>query len=64
MSARAIGAIEISDRFSIVEVAEDVAQDVIRALRDTTLRGKKVTVRRERGDGDTAEQRRKKSKRD
>ncbi len=64
VSARAIGAIEISERFSIVEVAEDVAQDVIRALRDTTLRGKKVTVRRERGDGDTAEQRRKKSKRD
>jgi len=42
VSAREIGAIEIADRFSIVEVAEGVAQDVIRALRGTTVRGRKA----------------------
>jgi ATP-dependent RNA helicase DeaD len=44
---REIGAIEISERHSIVEVAEDVAQDVINAMRGTTLKGRKVTVRRD-----------------
>ena len=48
IDARAIGAIEISDRFSLVDVADDVAQDVIRALRQAKVKGKKVTVRRER----------------
>jgi ATP-dependent RNA helicase DeaD len=50
ISGREIGAIEIADRFSLVEVAEDVAQDVIGALRDSTLKGRKVSVRRERHD--------------
>ena len=50
VSAREIGAIEIAERFSLVEVADAVAPDVIRALRQATLRGKKVTVRRERGE--------------
>jgi ATP-dependent RNA helicase DeaD len=44
---REIGAIEISERHSIVEVAEDVAQEVINAMRGTTLKGRKVTVRRD-----------------
>jgi ATP-dependent RNA helicase DeaD len=44
---REIGAIEISERHSVVEVAEDVANDVIAALRGTTLKGRKVTVRRD-----------------
>jgi ATP-dependent RNA helicase DeaD len=43
-----IGQIEIADRFSLVEVGSDVAQEVINALRGTTIRGKKMTVRRER----------------
>jgi ATP-dependent RNA helicase DeaD len=43
-----IGAIEISDGFSLVEVPEARAQDIIAALRATKLRGQKVTVRRER----------------
>jgi ATP-dependent RNA helicase DeaD len=46
-----IGIVEISDRFSLVEVPEEVARDVIDALRDGTVRGRKVTVRRERGRG-------------
>jgi ATP-dependent RNA helicase DeaD len=48
ISAREIGAIEIADRFSLVEVSEDVAQSVIRALRDSTVKGRKVTVRYQR----------------
>jgi ATP-dependent RNA helicase DeaD len=40
-----IGAIEINERNSIVEVSQTVAQNVISALRGTTLKGRKVTVR-------------------
>jgi ATP-dependent RNA helicase DeaD len=49
VSPRSIGGIDITDRFSLVEVPEDSAEMVIRALRATTVRGKKVTVRRDRG---------------
>jgi ATP-dependent RNA helicase DeaD len=48
LSGRQIGAIEISDRFALVEVPELMADDVIKALRGTKIRGKKATVRRER----------------
>ena len=48
IESRSIGAIEISDGFSLVEVPETMADDVIDALRATKLRGLKVTVRRER----------------
>jgi ATP-dependent RNA helicase DeaD len=44
-----IGAIQIGDRFSIVEVAEEVADAVIDAMRGSKLKGRKVTVRRDRG---------------
>jgi ATP-dependent RNA helicase DeaD len=43
-----IGAIEIADRFSLVEVPDEVADDVIEALAATKLRGQKVMVRRDR----------------
>ena len=43
-----IGAIEIADRFSLVEVPDEVADDVIEALAATKLRGQKVVVRRDR----------------
>ena len=42
-----IGAIQISDRFSLVEVPADDAEKVIRALKGSNLKGKKVTVRRD-----------------
>jgi ATP-dependent RNA helicase DeaD len=45
----AIGAIEIADSFSLVEVPADAADHVIEALRSTKVRGKRVIVRR---DGD------------
>jgi ATP-dependent RNA helicase DeaD len=48
VSGRDIGAIEIADRFSLVEVPDDAVDDVIAALRRTTLKGRKVQVRRER----------------
>jgi ATP-dependent RNA helicase DeaD len=55
LSGRDIGAIEIADRFSLVEVPESAADDVISALRRSTIQGRKATVRRER---DTANRRR------
>ena len=48
VSGREIGAIEIADRFSLVELPEARAEQVIRALKGTTIKGKKATVRRER----------------
>jgi len=48
IDSREIGAIEISDGFSLVEVPESRAQEIIAALKATKLRGAKVTVRLER----------------
>jgi ATP-dependent RNA helicase DeaD len=41
-----IGAIEIADRFSIVELPEAVIDQVILAMSNTTLKGRKVAARR------------------
>jgi len=48
LTGRDIGAIEITDRFSLVEVPESAADEVIAALRRSTIKGRKATVRRER----------------
>jgi ATP-dependent RNA helicase DeaD len=48
LSGRDIGTIEIADRFSLVEVPESAADDVVSALRNTSIKGRKATVRRER----------------
>ena len=48
ISSRDLGAIEIADRFSLVDVPEAMADGVIAAMRKATLRGQKVQVRRER----------------
>ena len=48
VDARSVGSIEITDRFSIVEVPDEIADDVIGALRSTTIRGRRVMVRRDR----------------
>ena len=45
---RDLGAIEIADRYSLVEVPADAADEIVKALRKTTLRGQKVQVRRDR----------------
>jgi ATP-dependent RNA helicase DeaD len=48
LSGREIGAIEIADRFSLVEVPETAADEVVAALRQVSIKGRKTTVRRER----------------
>ena len=47
VSSREIGAIEIEERFSLVEVSGEIADAAIRALRNTSLRGQRVTVRKD-----------------
>lgn len=48
---RAIGTIEIADRFSLVELPDDAVDDVVAGLKRATIRGKKLTVRRDRDEG-------------
>jgi ATP-dependent RNA helicase DeaD len=48
LSGRDIGAIEIAERFSLVEVPESAADDVVAALKRTSIKGRKTTIRRER----------------
>ncbi|MFI7515727.1 DEAD/DEAH box helicase [Micromonospora echinofusca] len=58
ISGRDIGSIEIADRFSLVEVPQGVADEVIAGLRGSTIKGRKATVRRDRdGDGGGGERR-------
>ena len=47
IQSRSLGAIEIGDRSSYIEVPETLADDIIAALKATTIRGKKVPVRRD-----------------
>jgi ATP-dependent RNA helicase DeaD len=44
-----IGSIQISQKFSIVEVSEDVAEHVVQSMRAGKLKGKRVRVRMDRG---------------
>jgi ATP-dependent RNA helicase DeaD len=46
--SRSLGAIEIADKFSLVEVPDVLADRIIAALKATKIRGKKVNVRREK----------------
>ncbi len=48
VSSKDLGAIEITDTFSLVEVPDGLADDIVSAMRRTTLRGQKVQVRRDR----------------
>jgi ATP-dependent RNA helicase DeaD len=48
IQSRAIGAIEIADGFSLVDVPEEMVDDIITALRATKIRGLKPTVKRDR----------------
>jgi ATP-dependent RNA helicase DeaD len=50
LSGRDIGAIQIRDHFSLVEVPESAVDEVIGAIRNTTIKGKKAHIRRERDD--------------
>ena len=42
---RQIGSIQISEKFSMVEVAEDVVEQVVKKLRRAPIKGKRVKVR-------------------
>ncbi len=44
----AVGAIQINDGFSLVDVQESVADAVVVALREATIRGRRLQVRRDR----------------
>jgi ATP-dependent RNA helicase DeaD len=46
--SRALGAIEIADTFSLVEVPDELADEIVSGMRKATLRGQKVTIRRDR----------------
>lgn len=48
VDVRAIGAIQITDKFSLVEVPAEIADSIIETLRATTIKGKRVPVRRDR----------------
>ncbi|MDP9390201.1 MAG: DEAD/DEAH box helicase [Actinomycetota bacterium] len=48
LTGRDVGSIEIHQRFALVEVPESAADEVVRALRATMIKGRKTTVRRDR----------------
>jgi ATP-dependent RNA helicase DeaD len=43
-----IGAIQIADRYSLVEVPESAADDIVRALSSATIKGRRQPVRLDR----------------
>jgi ATP-dependent RNA helicase DeaD len=45
---KAIGAIEITDQFSLVEISAEFSEQVIRSLSRATIKGRKVPIRRAR----------------
>jgi ATP-dependent RNA helicase DeaD len=51
VDAKAIGSIVISDRHATVEVPASQADDIIAALASTTIKGRRLPVRRDRGNG-------------
>ena len=55
IEAKDIGAIRIDDRFSLVEISEELVDRVIAALRAATVKGKKLTVRRDMANRPRAE---------
>jgi ATP-dependent RNA helicase DeaD len=50
LQGRDIGAIEITEKFSLVEVPSGSVDEVIDAMKGATIRGRRVNVRRERFD--------------
>jgi ATP-dependent RNA helicase DeaD len=48
LTGRDIGAIEIHQRFALVEVPESAADEVIGALKSTMIKGRKATIRRDK----------------
>jgi ATP-dependent RNA helicase DeaD len=51
LTGRDVGAIEIFDRFSLIEIPAEAADDVVAALAASTIKGRRVAVRREHPGG-------------
>ncbi|MES2124270.1 MAG: DEAD/DEAH box helicase [Gemmatimonadota bacterium] len=51
VDARSIGTIEITDKFALVELPEELVEKVVAALRASTIKGKRLTVRRDMAGG-------------
>ncbi len=47
--SRVLGSIRVADAFSLVEVPEELSRAIVAALRSTSIRGRKVSVRPEAG---------------
>ncbi|GAB3473138.1 DEAD/DEAH box helicase [Nocardiopsis coralliicola] len=58
LNGRDIGAIEIADRFSLVEVPAGSADHVISSLQGSTIKGRRPVVRRDAKDGGPRRERR------
>jgi ATP-dependent RNA helicase DeaD len=48
LAGRAVGAIEIADRYALVEVPEEAADEIVQALQGASIRGRRIPVRRQR----------------
>jgi ATP-dependent RNA helicase DeaD len=48
LSGKDIGAITITENFSIVEIPESAVDEVVSTMKRTTIKGKKTKVRRDR----------------
>ena len=51
VSSDSLGSIQIADSFSLIEVPELAADQIIEAMRSVKLRGKRITIRRDRDSG-------------
>jgi len=49
IQGRQIGSIQIAERFTLVEIADEVADHVLKRLKAAKIKGKKVTVKLDRG---------------
>jgi ATP-dependent RNA helicase DeaD len=47
--SRVLGSIRVADAYSLIEVPEALSADIISALRSSTIRGRKVSVRPDAG---------------
>ena len=45
ISGSQIGTIYIADKYSLVEIAEDVSNQVFRAMKSASIKGRRVTVK-------------------
>jgi ATP-dependent RNA helicase DeaD len=48
ITSKSLGAIQIAENFSLIEVPAGIADDVVKAMKGASLRGQKVTIRRDR----------------